>query len=135
MKTISLIPLFFLGMLLNFSGCRDIFGDETQPESIVQPPSEASNIFVTNPVYGTILNPGDTVVIKWSAPTIQRIDIQLFRKSEYKFTLAVEIENDGSFIWKIPFEIQPSHHYRIKIITHNHNTIYAFSDQFGILNL
>ena len=112
-----------------------MFSDETQPVSIVQPPSEASNIIINEPVYGTILSPGDTVVVKWIAPTIQKIDIQLYRKSEYKFTLAEEIENDGSFFWKIPFEIQLSHHYRIKIVSHRNNNIYEFSDQFGILNL
>jgi len=27
------------------------------------------------------LAPGDTVVVKWIAPTIQKIDIQLYRKN------------------------------------------------------
>lgn len=135
MKLKILTYIFLFSLLLNFSGCRDLFGDGTQPVSIVQPPVEGSAISISEPVYGTILSPGDTVVIKWIAPTIQKIDLQLFRKSEYKFSLAEEIENDGIFIWKIPFEIQLSHHYRIKVMSHGQSNIYKFSDQFGILNL
>ena len=135
MKFKILKLLFLFGLALNFSGCRDMFDDGTQSVSIVRPPSEGSNIFINAPAYGTILSPGDTVIIKWVAPTIQKIDLQLFRKNEYHFSLAEGIVNDGNFIWKIPFEIPLSHHYRIKVISHIHNHIYEFSDQFGILNL
>jgi len=115
-----------------FSGCRQILGDGEPPESIIQPPIEATNLIVNKPSFGTIYNPGDTLGIEWVAPTIMEIDIQLFRKSEYKFTLIENLENNGKFNWRIPNDISPSNHYLIKIISHNNTYIYEFSGQFGI---
>jgi hypothetical protein len=114
-------------------GCRDVIGDGTQPQSIVQPPSEGSKIEVTDPLYGTIFNPGDTIVIRWIAPTIESINLQLFRKSNYKITMAENIQNEGYFIWRIPSNFTFSHHYRIKVISNRNSDIYEFSEQFGIL--
>lgn len=129
---ILLIGTIFITLLLTY-GCRDVIGDGTQPESIVQPPSEGSKIVVTEPVYGTIFNLGDTIVIRWVAPTIESINLQLFRKSNYKITLVENIQNEGVFIWRIPNNFTFSHHYRIKIISSRKSNIYEFSEQFGIL--
>ena len=97
MKTFKLTIKILLIFSILGSGYRQIFGDREQPESIVDAPIEASNIIIKSPAQGTIWNPGDTIVIKWIAPTIQRIDIQLYRKSEYKFMITKNIENSGSF--------------------------------------
>ena len=75
---LTIKTLLILSLML--SGCRQIFGDREQPESIVEIPVEASNIIVKSPAHGTIWNSGDTIFIKWIAPTIQRIDIQLYKK-------------------------------------------------------
>ncbi|MCC7094827.1 MAG: hypothetical protein IT277_11620, partial [Ignavibacteriaceae bacterium] len=63
MKTLTffLYTLFFTLFIL--FGCRDIFGDRTEPESIIQPPEEGSNLIVTEPIHGKIWNPGDTIKI------------------------------------------------------------------------
>ena len=134
MKSYIFNTIFFSILLLNFTGCRDIFSDETQPQTIIQPPSEGSQLVITDPAYGTIINPGDTILIKWIAPGIKSINIQLYIKSEYKATLDEDVFNNGTYSWKVPFDIQLSHHYRIKILSHTHNSIFKFSDQFGILN-
>jgi len=119
--------------ILLFTGCRDIFGDDNQqPIAIVQPPTEASKIIVTEPVFGMIKNPGDIINISWIAPTINKIDIQLFRKNEFKFNIIEDLDNNGNFEWKIPYEVPLSNHYLIKIISHANSDIYKFSDQFGI---
>ena len=133
MKLNFLLAGYFIFFLLNIYGCRDAVGGGNQPELIIQPPSEGSKITVTDPGYDQIFNPGDSIIIKWVAPTIERIDLQLFRKSNYEFTLVEKIENNGIFIWKIPFDITFSHHYRIKIRSNSHSYIYEFSNQFGIL--
>jgi len=132
MKSINLIIAVFIFCLLMTSGCRDIFGDRTQPQSIVQPPLEPAKIVVTNPEFGTIKSPGDTIEIKWFASGIQKIKLQLFRKNEFKFTIAKDIENNSSFMWKIPFEVPLSNHYLIKVISNQNENIYEFSGQFGI---
>jgi hypothetical protein len=132
MKFINLILTGLLISVFFLSGCRQILGDSEPPESIVQPPTEATKIIVTEPKYGTIRNPGDTLSIKWTAPTIRKMDIQLFRKSDYKFTIIENLENDGRFIWIVPNDIPLSNHYLIKIMSHNNADIYEFSGQFGI---
>jgi len=133
MKSMNLLIGAIVITLLIACGCRDVIGDGTQPQSIVQPPSEGSKIVVTEPAYGTIFNPGDTIVIRWVAPTIESINLQLFRKSNYKITLVENIQNEGFFIWRIPTNFTFSHHYRIKIISNRNINIYEFSEQFGIL--
>lgn len=131
-STILQIGSIVFVLLITFC-CRDVIGDGTQPESIVWPPSEGSKIVVTDPVYGKVFNPGDTIVIRWVAPTIESIKLQLFRKSNYKITLVENIQNEGFFIWRIPNNFTFSHHYRIKIISNRNSNIYEFSEQFGIL--
>ena len=132
MKSVYFVLIALLIHGFFSSGCRHIFGDSEPPDSIVQPPIEATKIIVIEPTYGTIRNHGDTQSIKWIAPTIMEIDIQLFRKSEYKFTLIENLKNNGKFDWRIPNDIPPSNHYLIKIISHNNENIYEFSGQFGI---
>jgi hypothetical protein len=132
MKSIYFVLIELVIGAFFFSGCRQILGDSEPPESIIQPPFEATKIIVTEPVYGTIRKPGDTLSIKWTAHTIRKIDIQLFRKSEYKFTIIENLENIGKFDWKIPLDIPLSNHYLIKIVSHINENIYEFSGQFGI---
>jgi len=132
MKSVYFVLIELVIGTFFFSGCRQILGDDEPPESIVQPPTEATKLIVNEPSYGTICNPGDTLSIKWIASTIKEIDIQLFRKSEYKFTLIENLENNGKFDWRIPNDIPPSNHYLIKILSHNNGNIYEFSGQFGI---
>jgi hypothetical protein len=95
-------------------------------------PAEASNIFVSSPIQGTIYNPGDTIGVNWIAPTIKKIDIQLYRKSEYKFIITENLENTGRFDWIVPLEIPLSNHYLVKVINHNNSGTYQFSGRFGI---
>jgi len=129
---------FALKTLMIFSilltGCRQIFGDREPPGLIVQAPAEGNSISVYEPVWGTIYHPGDTIIIKWSAPLIKRLDISLYRKSEFKFTINTDIENKGKISWIVPNEIPSSNHYCIKINNHNDEDTYNFSKQFGIYN-
>jgi hypothetical protein len=116
------------------TGCRQIFGDREQPELIVQAPIEGNSINVYEPVWGTIHHPGDTIIIKWIAPRIKRLDISLYRKTEFKFTILSNLENKGIISWVVPNEIPSSNHYCIKINNHNNADTYNFSKQFGIHN-
>ncbi|HSW55739.1 MAG TPA: Ser-Thr-rich GPI-anchored membrane family protein [Ignavibacteriaceae bacterium] len=126
----TLKSLLIFSVLL--SGCRQIFGEREQSESIVSAPTEAANIIVTSPAHGTIWNPGDTISIKWIAPTIKKLEIQLYRKSEYKFTIIENLENTGQFYWIVPLDITLSNHYLVKVANHNNHHVYKFSGRFGI---
>ncbi|MBK9097850.1 MAG: GPI anchored serine-threonine rich family protein [bacterium] len=132
MKTVIFFLSIIFFSLLAVVGCRDIFGDRTEPESIVQPPQEGSNLVVTEPVHGKIWNPGDTIQIKWIAPTIKKIDLELYRKSEYKFLIAGEVSNYGNYSWIIPIDLPLSNHYLIKVSNHNNADVYKFSGRFGV---
>jgi hypothetical protein len=130
MNSIKFILLLLI--VLSSLGCRQIFGDGVQPESIVQTPNEATQIIVTSPAQGSIWKKGDVLKIKWIAPTIKSIEIQLFRKSVYKFTIAGNIENNGTYEWVIPIDFSPSNHYLFKISNQNNSSVYEFSGMFGI---
>jgi hypothetical protein len=130
MNSIKIILLFLF--ILQFYGCRQIFGDEKQPELIVQPPNEAEKIIVTSPVNGSIWKKGDVIKIKWFAPTIERIKIQLYRKSTYKLTIAGNIENNGTYEWVIPDDIAISNHYLFKVSNQNKTSVYNYSGRFAI---
>lgn len=118
--------------MLSCLGCRQIFGDGVQPESIVQPPTEATQIIVILPAHGSIWKKGDVINIKWIAPTIKNINIQLFKKSAYTFTIAGNIENKGTYEWVIPNDFSLSNHYLFKISNQNNSSVYEFSGMFGI---
>ena len=132
MKALILFVIVSLISLINLSGCRQIFGDREQPDSIVQVPIESSRIVVTAPVHGSIWKPGDVIRIKWLATSTNSIDIQLYRKSSYQFSIQENLENTGSFDWLIPVDINLSNHYLLKIINHNNPATYQFSGRFGI---
>lgn len=132
MKTVIFFLSIIFFSLLAIVGCRDIFGDGTEPESIVQSPQEGSNLVVTEPAHGKIWNPGDTIQIKWIAPTIKKIDMELYRKSEYKFLIAGEVSNYGNYSWIIPIDLPLSNHYLIKVSNHNNADVYKFSGRFGV---
>ena len=128
---LSIQILLFCSLIL--VSCRQLVGDENPPELIIEPHLEANNIQIIEPSYGNVFSPGDTITIKWTAPTIQKLDIQLFRKTEYQITINDNLNNDGEYIWIIPNGFPLSHHYLIKIISHSNQNIYDLSEQFGIL--
>lgn len=132
LKTQILYFASSLCCLIIISGCRQFFGDAAEPESIVEVPTETSQIIITSPEHGDILKPGDVLNIKWLAVSINRIDIELYRKSSYQFTIAENTESTGSFDWSIPGNINLSNHYFVKIINHNNSNTCEFSGRFGI---
>ena len=132
MKAINLIIILAIIIVTVLPGCRQIFGDGEQPDSILQIPDEASEIIVTSPTHGSIWKLGDTIKIKWLANSINSLDLELYRKSEFQIIISENVENSGGYSWKIPDNINLSNHYLIKIINHNNPDTYQFSGRFGI---
>lgn len=131
MKIILIITLSLFCITL-FIGCRDIFGDDDQPESIVQAPVEPSEIIVTSPTRGSIYEAGEIIKINWFANSIQSVDIELYRKSDFQFVISENLDNTGILDWQIPNDINLSNHYLVKIVNHNNSDSYQFSGRFGI---
>lgn len=132
MKLLQFIFSTSLICIIFSSGCRQIFGDGEQSESIVQAPIEPSKIIVTAPKFGSIWKPGEIINIKRIAPSIKRIEIQLYRKSNYQFTITENLDNKSSFDWTIPLDINLSNQYLVKISNFNKFEVFQFSERFGI---
>jgi len=132
MKVFNLISGLSVFVLIVLLGCRQIFGDREQPELIVQVPDESYEIIVTSPKHGSIWKPGDVLKINWICNFIEKIDIELYRKSYFQFAIAQNLENTATYEWKIPDDINLSNHYLVKIINHNNPDTHQFSGRFGI---
>ena len=126
------ILLFFLLSTILPGGCRLLTGDDSVPESVVQP--DYLNAFIiTSPKRASFWKPGDRLEIKWiTSGSVEKVNIQLYRKTTLIKDLKDNLNNDGSFIWYIPNDINHSLHYHIKIINHNNPDEYELSDRFAI---
>jgi hypothetical protein len=122
--------VFFLAISL--IGCRQIFGEREIPDLILHVPDESSKIIITSPPNGSVWKHGDTIEIKWIAASIKRVSIQLFRKSDYKLTLADDLENTGYFNWTVPTNIPSSNHYSIKVLNSSDKNVFELSGRFSI---
>lgn len=126
------IQIFILLSTILLGGCRLLTGNSTEPESIVEP-VYLNAFIITAPKYSSFWKPGDMMEIKWiTSGSIDKVDIQLYRKSTFKKNLENNLKNNGSFIWNIPNEIDHSLHYHIKIINHNNPVENELSDRFAI---
>jgi len=71
--------------------------------------------------------------IRWiTSGSIEKVDLQLYRKSAYIMDLKNNLKNNDSFLWNIPNDINHSLHYHIKIINQNNLDEYELSNRFAI---
>ena len=126
------IQLFFLLSTILLGGCRLLTGYNTEPETVVEP-VYINAFIITSPEKSSFWKPGDMMKIKWiTSGSIDKVDIQLYRKSTFIRDLKYNLMNNGSFKWYIPNEIDCSLHYHIKIINHNNPDEFELSDRFAI---
>ena len=128
------IQLFFLLSVIFLGGCRLLVNDYPEPETVVEP--VYINAFtITSPKYSSFWKPGAMMEIRWiTSGSIEKVDIQLFRKTTFLRDLKINLMNNGIFIWNIPGDIKNSVHYHIKIINHNNSDENELSDRFAILD-
>jgi len=128
------IQLFLLLSAILLGGCRLLTGVNTEPETVVEP-VYINAFIITSPEKSSFWKPGKVMEIKWiTSGTVEKVDIQLYRKSSFIKDLTNNLKNNSAFIWKIPNDIDHSLHYIIKIINHNNPDEYELSDRFGIQN-
>jgi len=71
--------------------------------------------------------------VRWiTSGLMEKVDIELYRKSAFQFKLAEGKVNDGLFYWQIPGTINLSLHYRIKIVNHYKVSEYNICRSFQI---
>jgi hypothetical protein len=107
----------------------------SDPGFIANPPSTDTNIKFTilSPAKYSFWKPSEIMEIRWTVSgSVEKVDIQLFRKSAFQISLINNLENIGSYKWHIPNNIDQSLHYHIKIINHFNPEEYKLSDSFAI---
>jgi len=128
------IQLFFLLSAIFLGGCRLLVNDYPEPETVVEP--VYLNAFtITSPTYSSFWKPGAIMEITWiTSGSIDKVDIQLYRKTTLLRDLKINLMNNDVFKWNIPSDIDHSVHYHIKIINHNNPNEYELSERFAILD-
>ena len=128
MKVKFFLGLIFLGALL--SSCRDILQEPLH----IEQPRMAQVLKVYSPVTGDVFYNRDTVVVKWKVLSkMKYANLKLYKKSDYRMTIASKIPNTGSYSWYIPDFVPQSHHYKIRVADHDEPSRFADSEVFFIL--
>ncbi len=126
--------IFIILFLLICFGCRQIFGDRTQTDSIIEP-TEVNSILITQPEYGSEFKQGDGININWvSSGEISSVDIILYKKNELIMKIAEAVPNNKEFYWRIPVSLKSSVHYLIYVLNHYNHDEFDISDRFIIQN-
>ncbi|MBU1099816.1 MAG: GPI anchored serine-threonine rich family protein [Bacteroidetes bacterium] len=123
--------ILILGSLL--LGCRDNgISDPDQSYLFVDP----VNFEITAPVFGSRWDMGTTNEILWVPFTrIEKVDILLYKKSEFIMTIADGVPNTGKLTWTVPMDLPyTSHHYLIKVINPFNEKVLLESEQFYVFN-
>jgi len=127
---IKIIILMSLTFLVN--GCRQIFGDREQPDTITEI-TDVNSINIIQPVYASEFFKGEKMNIEWiSSGYISKVDILLFKKDNFITVLANNTRNENSFTWNIPNNLNSSVHYLIHVINHNNSDEFDISERFII---
>lgn len=132
MKTIRIHIAASLLIFL-FIGCREdidyIVGGRVQTNA----KNSSGHISIIAPQLGETWKPGTINSIRWSSSaSIAKVNIELYKKTELRETLAVSIPNNGSLIWTISPDILKSVHYSIKISNAENHEQFTFSNTFSI---
>ena len=91
-------------------------------------------VTVTSPALRENWIPGTSQLITWDADKkFEKVDILLYRKDIKILTIAVNADNNSSYIWNVPDKINFSHHYRIKVISSSIQEVGNFSEYFYII--
>ena len=92
------------------------------------------DILVTNPTDVSRWEPDKSYFITWSVPArsnISFVDIELYKGGVLKYRLG-QTENDGKFLWNIPYDPPPGTNWNVKIIDSDNASTYAWSSNFEI---
>lgn len=95
----------------------------------------AVDINITSPEAAELWKPGTKQLITWKmSHEISNVKIELYKKDEYRLTIAENAGSVSGFQWTIPADLPSSHHYRIKIINKLKPAESSFSNYFYILD-
>ena len=123
--------VFFIVLILAGCNSRNNASEPNGPLLTVAPSD--NNIQVLTPSNDQTVKPRSELLIKWTyTGNMTKVDLLLYRKREVMQPIAYSLDNNGSYLWKVPADLPSSHHYRIEV-RNNTNTLDAeFSNYFFI---
>ena len=90
-------------------------------------------ITVTAPDISSLWDINSSYYIYWdSIGYITEVNIELYRDDVFEITIATNYSNNGSYNWTLPWGLNESSNYQIKITDAFDLSIYDFSDYFEI---
>lgn len=120
--------IYFAFVLALIAGCRrELPVENDQPLS----GNNLAPVAIISPLDSDEYTIGEEVHIQW-LPVNERVNIELYRKSEFKVEIAADINVNGEYLWVVPDNLEASVHYRIKIILRANPANYVFSEEFTI---
>ncbi len=112
------------------AGCRD--DDFNYPSETLTSVNSIS-LIVLSPRLGVIWYINNSYEIRWiPSSNTKEITIYLYRKHLLKKIVSSSTENDGSFIYYVPPDLQTSNLYRLKFINSKDTNDFVFSQYFTI---
>jgi hypothetical protein len=130
----SLILYMIFGSLLLLTACRVNSSPASNSTDLILN-NQAVDIAIVSPSESELWKPGTENLIRWNlSHDISSVTIELYKKDELRLKIAENIGAKSSFVWKIPDDLSPSHHYRLKIFNPLKPVESVFSSYFYIMN-
>lgn len=93
----------------------------------------ASSITVISPKSTSTWSSNNYYTIVWSTlGTIEDVDIELYNGTEFKYSIANRTQNEGIFNYFLPFSVEASYFWRVKITDSDNSSIFSYSPYFEI---
>ena len=92
------------------------------------------DILVTNPRYNSRWEADKSYFISWSVAArtnISDVNIELYNGLQLMYNLS-KTENDGQYLWDLPYDPIPNSDWRVKIVNSNNLSMYGWSSNFEI---
>ena len=102
---------------------------------LIQSTVENASITVTAPNGSETWETGETETIRWTSVDVPgNIDIELYKGSSFLETIVDDTDNDGTYNWDIPDNLESATDYRIKISWVDYTSVYDYSDGSFAIN-
>ncbi len=121
-------------VLILLTSCRvNSSPPSSSPDLILN--NQAVDISIISPTESELWKPGTDQIIRWNlSHDVSTVAIELYKKDDFRMMIAQNTGAQSGFVWKIPGDLPPSHHYRIKIYNKLKPVEAAFSPYFYIMN-
>ncbi len=110
------------------------YGMTLQGVGTLQLESYDNNPFITvvKPAAGEVWEVNSTCTIEWSSNVSGNVKIELLKGGTVAKTLESDLDNTGSYDWKVDSDIETGDTYKIKISSVDNSTVISESEDFTI---